>query len=107
VKEVRIRGRPQNPDCSIPRFSGKYSEISVEQGYEAAKLPGLSILGTLHGNLGHDLTAWLHVGGMISSVLAFTQTTTVINGFSDLIFRLYRPKIGAHACSAIGVQSLP
>jgi enamine deaminase RidA (YjgF/YER057c/UK114 family) len=96
---------PQNPDGSIPKFSGR----SLEQGYEAAKLAGLSILGSLKRQLGTlDLvTAWLHVSGMINSVPTFTQTTTVINGFSDLILKLYGPEIGVHARSAIGVQALP
>jgi enamine deaminase RidA (YjgF/YER057c/UK114 family) len=115
---VRIRGNkaymsghgPQNPDGSIPKFSGRVGrEISVEQGYEAAKLAGLSILGSLKRQLGTlDLvTAWLHVRGMINSVPTFTQTTTVINGFFDLILKLYGLEIGAHARSAIGVQALP
>jgi hypothetical protein len=36
----------------------------------------------------------------------FTQTTNVINGFSDLILKLYGPEVGMHTRSAVGVQSL-
>ena len=101
---------PQNADGSITGLLGRIgAEISVEQGYEAAKLAGLSILGSLKRQLGTlDLVvAWLHVRGMINTVPTFTETTNVMNGFSDLILRLYGPEIGAHARSAIGVQALP
>jgi enamine deaminase RidA (YjgF/YER057c/UK114 family) len=72
-------------------------------------LAGLSILSSLKRQLGTlDLvTAWLHVRGMISTVPTFTQITNVMNGFSDLILRLYGSEIGTHARSAIGVQALP
>jgi hypothetical protein len=37
---------PQNPDGSVAGPFGKVGgEVSLEQGYEAAKLAGLSILG--------------------------------------------------------------
>ncbi len=37
----------------------------------------------------------------------FTQTTVVINGFSDLILELYGPEAGLHARSAIGATTVP
>jgi enamine deaminase RidA (YjgF/YER057c/UK114 family) len=101
---------PQNTDGSVAGPFGKVgAEVSVEQGYEAAKLAGLSILGSLKRELGSLflVTAWLQVRVMINSVPGFTKTTDVANGFSDLILTLYGPKIGMHARSAIGVQALP
>jgi enamine deaminase RidA (YjgF/YER057c/UK114 family) len=101
---------PQNPNGSITGLYGRVgAELSVEQGYEAAKSAGLSILGSVKRQIGTlDLViAWLHVRGYVNTVPTFTETTNVINGFSDLILRLYGPEIGAHARSAIGVQALP
>jgi hypothetical protein len=51
----------------------------------------MSILGSLKSELGSlDLvTAWLHVRGMVYVIPGFTQTTNVVNGFSDLILKLY------------------
>jgi enamine deaminase RidA (YjgF/YER057c/UK114 family) len=101
---------PQNPDGSITGLCVRVgTELSVEQGYESAKLAGLSILGSLKRQIGTlDLViAWLDVRGYVNTVPTFTETTNVINGFSDLILRLYGPDIGAHARSAIGVQALP
>jgi hypothetical protein len=68
----------------------------------------MSILGSLKRELGGlDLvTAWLHVRGMVNVIPGFTQTTNVVNGFSDLILKLYGREVGMHARSAVGVQSL-
>jgi enamine deaminase RidA (YjgF/YER057c/UK114 family) len=119
---VRIRGNkayisghgPQNQDGSVAGPFGKVGEeqegeVSVEQAYQAAKSAGLSILGSLKRELGNlDLvTSWLQVRGMVNTVAGFTQTTDVINGFSDLILTLYGHELGMHARSAIGVQALP
>lgn len=53
----------------------------------AAKLAGLSILGSLKWELASlDLVvAWLQIRGMVNTIPGFTQTADVINGFSDLI----------------------
>jgi hypothetical protein len=68
----------------------------------------MSILGSLKRELGGlDLViAWLHVRGMVNVISGFTQTTNVVNGFSDLILKLYGREVGMHARSAVGVQSL-
>jgi hypothetical protein len=83
-------------------------EVSLKEPYESAKSTGMSILGSLKRELGSlDLvTAWLHVRGMVNVIPGFTQTTNVINGFSDLILKLYGREVGMHARSAVGVQSL-
>ena len=118
---VRIRGDkayisghgPQNPDGSIAGPFGKVGsdshEISVEQAYQSAKLAGLSILGSLKREIGtlDKVTAWLQVRVMVNTGPGFTQTTSVANGFSDLIILLYGYEKGMHARSAIGVQALP
>ena len=107
---VRVHGNrafisghgPQNPDGSIAGPFGKVgSDISIEQGYEAAKRTALSILGSLD-----DIT-WLRVFGMVNASPDFTSQPQVINGFSDLILELYGPEHGAHARSAVGMAGLP
>jgi enamine deaminase RidA (YjgF/YER057c/UK114 family) len=102
---------PQNPDGSIAGPFGKVGtkDVSVEQGYESAKLAGLSILGSLKRELGtlDKVSAWLQVKVMVNTVEGFTKTTDVANGFSDLILELYGRDVGMHARSAIGVQALP
>ena len=116
---IRIRGDkayisghgPQNPDGSIAGPFGKVgtNDVSVEQGYESAKLAGLSILGSLKRELGslEKVAAWLQVRVMINTAEGFTKTANVADGFSDLILELYGLEAGMHARSAIGVQALP
>lgn len=115
---VRVRGNhayiaghgPLNPDGSVWETRGKVgSDLTLEQGQEAAKLTGLAILADLQRALGDldRVTAWLKVLGMVNAAPGFTNTPAVINGFSNLILELYGPEVGAHARSAVGLAELP
>jgi hypothetical protein len=115
---IRIMGRralisghgPQSPDGSFAEPLGKLGrEVSVEQGYAAARLTAVSVLGSLKRSLGDldRVTAWLRVFGMVNCAPGFNQQPSVINGFSDLILELYGPQVGAHARSAVGLAELP
>src|SRR5580698_9780052 len=112
---VRIVGRralischgPQNPDGTFALPLGKLGrELTVEQGYIAARLTGLSILGSLQRSLDR-IAAWSRVFGMVNSAPGFNQQPSVINGFSDLILELFGPEVGAHCRSAVGLAELP
>ena len=101
---------PQNPDGSLAAPLGKLGrELTVEQGYAAARLTALAILGSLQRALGDldRITAWVRVFGMVNCAPGFNRQPAVINGFSDLILELYGPGIGAHARSAVGMAELP
>ena len=115
---VRIVGRralisghgPQNPDGSFAAPLGKLGrELNVQQGYVAARLTGLSILGSLHRALGDldRIAGWSRVFGMVNSAPGFNQQPSVINGFSDLILEVFGPTVGAHCRSAVGLAELP
>ncbi len=115
---VRLRGHrafisghgPQNADGSLASPLGKVGkELTVEQGYAAARLTALAILGSLQRALGDldRVTAWECVFGMVNSAPGFNQQPSVINGFSELILELYGPDVGAHARSAVGLAELP
>ena len=101
---------PQSADGPLAQPLGKLGrELTVEQGYAAARLTALSILGSLKRVL-RDLdriTAWGRMFGMVNSAPGFMQQPSVINGFSDLILELYGPEVGAHARSAVGMAELP
>ena len=101
---------PQNPDGSFaPPFGKVGREVTLQQGYAAARLTGLSILGSLTRTLGDldRIAAWGRVFGMVNSAPGFTQQPSVINGFSDLILELFGPVVGAHSRSAVGLAELP
>jgi enamine deaminase RidA (YjgF/YER057c/UK114 family) len=101
---------PLNPDGSLAQPLGKIGkDLSLEQGAQAARLVGLAMFGSLQRELGSldRITAWLRVFGMANMAPGFTQTSAVINGFSELILQVFGPEKGAHARSAIGVAELP
>jgi enamine deaminase RidA (YjgF/YER057c/UK114 family) len=115
---VRVVGRralisghgPLNADGTIAAPLGKLGrELNVEQGYAAARLTALAMLGSLQRALGglDRITAWTRVFGMVASAPGFDRQPAVINGFSDLILELFGPDIGAHARSAVGMAELP
>lgn len=110
-KRVFISGHgPQLPDGSLAGPFGKVGgELTMEDGYQAARLTALAILGSLQRELGDldRITAWLRVFGMVNVAPGFNQTPSVINGFSDLILELWGEEIGQHARSAVGMAALP
>ncbi len=101
---------PQNTDGTIAGPFGKIgADLTVEQGYDSAKLVALSMLGNLKRELGdlNRIKAWLSVFGMVNCAPDFGHQPAVINGFSDLILELFGAERGAHSRSAVGMSSLP
>ncbi len=112
---VRVRGNRAyvsghvalNPDGSLAEPLGRVgAEVSVEEGYQAARLVALAQLASLKKALGDldRVTAWLRVFAMVNAAPGFNQTPLVTNGYSDLILELYGPDIGLHARSSIGMM---
>ncbi|MEV4630055.1 RidA family protein [Micromonospora sp. NPDC049523] len=101
---------PQNPDGSIGGKLGRVGlDLDVPDGYEAARMTALSMLGSLQRVLGDldRIRAWVRIFGMVRSAPEFNQQPAVINGCSDLILELFGPEVGAHARSAVGMAELP
>jgi enamine deaminase RidA (YjgF/YER057c/UK114 family) len=84
------------------------ADVTVEEGYEAARLTGLSILASLKQELGDldRVTSWVKALGLVNCTAGFSKTPAVINGFSELILELW-DDAGRHARSAIGASELP
>lgn len=101
---------PQMPDGAIAGPFGKVGvDLTVEQGYHAARLTALSILGSLKRELGDldRITGWRRVFGMVNCAPDFAHQPNVINGASDLILEVFGPEIGRHTRSAVGMVALP
>lgn len=83
-------------------------DMTIEQGYEAAKQTGIAVLSTLKGEIGdlNKVKRIVKVLGMVNCTADFTDQPKVINGFSDLMVGLFGEK-GKHARSAVGMSSLP
>jgi len=83
-------------------------ELSVEKGYEAAKLVGLSALSTLKLHLGDldKVKRIVKILCMVNATPDFTEQASVANGFSDLMVAAFGEN-GKHGRSAVGMGSLP
>ena len=96
------------PDPATPR--GKVGkELTLEQGYQAARSVGLNLLANAKANLGSldKVKRVVKVLGMVNSAPGFTDQPKVINGFSDLMVEVFGESIGKHARSAVGMAELP
>ncbi|HZA88622.1 MAG TPA: RidA family protein [Solirubrobacterales bacterium] len=84
------------------------ASVTVEQGYEAARLTTLSILRSLKDELGEldRVTGWVKALGLVNCAPGFNLTPAVINGFSELVREIWGDA-GNHARSAIGASELP
>ena len=84
-------------------------DLTVEQGYEAARLTAIALLASLKAEIGDlgKVTRIVKVMGMVNATDAFTEHPQVINGFSDLMVEVFGERRGKHARAAVGMNSLP
>jgi enamine deaminase RidA (YjgF/YER057c/UK114 family) len=83
------------------------SDLTLEQGRDAARLTGLSILATLDAEIGLDRIArFVKVFGMVNVAPGFDRTPAVIDGCSDLLIEVFGDA-GRHTRSAVGMAELP
>ena len=83
-------------------------DLTIEEGYEAARLAGINILSVIKSAIG-DLSKvrqFVRVRGMVNSSLDFFEQPSVVNGFSDLMVEVFGEK-GLHARAAVGHAVLP
>lgn len=99
---------PSKPDGTY--VTGKVGEggLSVEEGYEAARLTAVSLLASLKAEIGDlgKVRRIVRVFGMVNSLPEFVQQPAVINGASDLLVEIFGDD-GRHARAAVGMVSLP
>jgi enamine deaminase RidA (YjgF/YER057c/UK114 family) len=83
-------------------------DLTVEEGYEAARLAALSVLASLKHELGDldQVTRWLRAVGYVQTAPDFHENAKIVNGFSDLIVELWGDA-GRHARSAPGQGPSP
>jgi enamine deaminase RidA (YjgF/YER057c/UK114 family) len=83
-------------------------EVTIEQGYEAARQTGLSLLASLKAEIGNlnKVKRVVKVLGMVNCTEGFGDQPKVINGFSDLMVAVFGER-GKHARSAVGMYALP
>ena len=84
-------------------------DLTIEEGIEAAKYCGLSIISQLNKALDGDLERikqCIKLGIFVNSTPDFSDQPKVANGASDLMGEVFGEK-GKHSRSAVGVNVLP
>ena len=84
-------------------FIGKLgSDLSVEQGYEAARMCGINLIAQLRAACGGDLDRVVKVvklGAFVNCTADFTDLPQVVNGASDLMIEVFGDA-GRFACQS-------
>ncbi len=91
------------------KISGKIGkDLTIEQGYAAARESGLIIIATIKAAVGElsRVKQFVKVHGMVNSAPDFYDQPKVMNGFSDLMVEVFGEK-GRHARAAVGQAVLP
>ena len=84
-------------------------DLSLNQGYEAAKRCGLSLIAHAKKACNGDLNkvkSCIKLTGYVNSTKQFIDQPKVINGASDIISKIFE-KDGNHTRAAISANSLP
>ena len=98
---------PTKPDGT--NITGKVGkDLTIEQGYEAARLTAINHLAVLKAELGNldKVKRIVKVLGMVNCTEDFKDQPKVVNGYSDLMVEIFGEK-GKHARSAVGMYALP
>jgi hypothetical protein len=85
------------------------ADLSVEQGYDAARATGLLMLRRILDEFGSldVVERWVKVLCFVRSAPGFGDQPAVANGFTELMVELYGEERALCARSAIGVNELP
>lgn len=93
----------------IPVYTGRVgTDLTIEEGYAAAKLCCLHALAHIADYIGSldRVESVVKVLGLVNSGGDFSDQPAVINGFSDLLLEVFGER-GVHARSAMGAFNLP
>ncbi len=83
--------------------------MTVDDGYQAARLCALNIIAQVREACGGNLdrvVRCVKLGGFVTSTPDFTDQPKVLNGASDLMIEVFDDK-GRHARFAVGAPALP
>jgi enamine deaminase RidA (YjgF/YER057c/UK114 family) len=84
------------------------TELTVEQGYAAARQAMLNLLAVIKSTLGSldRVERIVKLNGYVNSAPDFDRQPEVINGASELLQKVFGER-GRHARTSIGVSDLP
>jgi enamine deaminase RidA (YjgF/YER057c/UK114 family) len=107
-KLLFVSGHGPTKDGTFTHIGKVGKDLSVEDGYEAARLVALNCLASAKSAIGDldRITRVVKLLGMVNCTEDFGDQPEVINGASDLLVQLFGDA-GRHARSAVGMQALP
>jgi enamine deaminase RidA (YjgF/YER057c/UK114 family) len=84
------------------------TDLTLDQGREAARMTALSLLATMRADLGtlDRVEQIVKVFGMVNVGGSFDQMPAVIDGCSDLLVDVFGAR-GRHTRTAVGMAALP
>lgn len=100
---------PENQITGKALYNGRIGdELTLEEGYSAARECGKIILGALKDELGSldKIEQFVKVFGVVNCGEDFTDIDKVMNGFSDVISEALEEK-GYHTRTDLGTRNLP
>ncbi len=105
---VFLSGRGPRSEGKFVSFGKLGQDVTVEQGYQAARLTALNLIASLKSEVGDldKVRRIVKLLGMVNSAPDFGEQPQVINGASDLLVEIFGDK-GKHARAAFGVAALP
>jgi len=111
---VVVAGALAHVSGQLPFIGGRLvtgrlgEDVSLEQGYDAARACGLMILAQLSAALGSldRVERIVKLGAFVNSAPSFADQPKVANGASELMAEVFG-EAGKHARSAVGVPVLP
>jgi len=99
----------------IPVFNGEVrfkgvvgADVSVKDGGRAAELCALNIISLIRSYTGSldEVEQFIQLSGFVRSAQGFDEQPRVMNGASDLIFKIFGER-GRHTRQALGTNELP
>ena len=106
---VFLSGQLPFKDGTLTTLGHLGDTVSIEDGYQAARLCAINLIAQIKAAAGGDLdrvARIVRLGGFVAGTAAFTDQPKVLNGASDLMVEVFGD-IGRHARVAVGAPALP
>ncbi len=99
---------PEDNDGNLLYRGQVGGEVTLEEGYQAARATGVQLLRSIADEVGSldRVDFVVKALGFVNSAPGFFEQPAVMHGFSDLMTEVFGQD-GVHARSAIGTSSLP
>jgi enamine deaminase RidA (YjgF/YER057c/UK114 family) len=92
-----------NDEDILPIKGRLGKELTVEQGYQSARLTAINHLAMIKAVIGDldDVVRIVKVIGYVNAAPGFREAPWVVNGASDLLVEVFGPERGKHARAAL------